>query len=276
MTDLPDLGRSLGSLSAVPAACIRAALAAGAAMLPIYEAGTSASHKADGSPVTEADELAERMILEALSRAAPSVPVVAEEAAAAGQVPATDGTFFLVDPLDGTKEFLNRNGDFTVNIALIDHGTPVFGVVHAPAMNEIYVGVPGEGAYLATTADGVAGAWTRLHVRPAPEQIAVVASRSHLTQETKDFVARFAVGSFVSRGSSLKFCQVARGEADVYPRLGRTMEWDIAAGDAVLRAAGGTVTTLDTKTMRYGKRNQANDTDFANPFFVAWGGLEPA
>jgi 3'(2'), 5'-bisphosphate nucleotidase len=270
-----DLGAPLGGLADLPAVCVAAALAAGAAMLPIYERGTEAAHKADGSPVTEADELAEQMILEALAEAAPEVPVVAEEAAAAGLLPATDGRFFLVDPLDGTKEFINRNGDFTVNIALIEAGRPVFGVVYAPAMGEIYVGTVGGGAWLGTVADGVVGAWLPIGIRAAPAEIAVVASRSHLTEATRDFVSRFEVASFVSRGSSLKFRQVARGEADIYPRLGRTMEWDTAAGDAVLRAAGGMVTGMDAAPLRYGKRDQGHDADFANPHFVAWGGVVP-
>jgi 3'(2'), 5'-bisphosphate nucleotidase len=271
----PALGQTLGSLAHLPQRCLDVALQAGAAMMPIYERGTDAAHKADGSPVTEADELAERMILAALAEASPDVPVVAEESAAAGRVPVTAGRFWLVDPLDGTKEFINRNGDFTVNIALIDAGVPVFGIVYAPAMGEIYVGEAGVGAWLGEVADDAVVNWTPIVTRPAPASVAVVASRSHLTDETRAFVERFAVDSFVSRGSSLKFCQVARGEADIYPRLGRTMEWDTAAGDAVLRAAGGVVTTLDAAPLVYGKREQASDVDFANPHFVAWGGLVP-
>jgi 3'(2'),5'-bisphosphate nucleotidase len=271
----PGLGSTLGALSNLPACCLEVALAAGAAMLPIYRRGTDADFKSDGSPVTEADELAERMILAALAEAAPAIPVVAEEAAAAGRIPTTDGQFLLVDPLDGTKEFLNQNGDFTVNIALIDAGVPVFGIVYAPAMGEIYVGETGAGAWLGTVENDTVTAWTAIATRASPPAIAVVASRSHLTPETRAFVERFTVDSFVSRGSSLKFCQVARGEADIYPRLGRTMEWDTAAGDAVLRAAGGVVTTMDAAPLRYGKRNQATDSDFANPHFVAWGGLAP-
>jgi 3'(2'),5'-bisphosphate nucleotidase len=271
----PPLGAALGDLATLPDACIAVALAAGAAMMPIYERGAGSTQKSDGSPVTEADELAERMILAALAAAAPGVAVVAEESVAAGRVPATEGRFLLVDPLDGTKEFIGRNGDFTVNIALIEGGEPSFGLVYAPAMGELYVGARGAGAWLGQVAGGAVTGWTAITTRPAPAAIAVVASRSHLTPETRAFVERFTVESFVSRGSSLKFCQVARGEADLYPRLGRTMEWDIAAGDAVLRAAGGMVTALDAQPMRYGKRNQAEDVDFANPHFVAWGGLAP-
>lgn len=272
----PTLGNVLTPLAALPDIAIAASLRAGAAMLPLYHAGTAVSHKTDGSPVTLADALAEKIITTALAEAAPDIPIIAEEAVSAGQVPATAGRFFLVDPLDGTREFLNRNGDFTVNIALIEGEAPVFGLVYAPAMNALYVGAPGGGAYATTVAeDGSLGTWTELSVRPAPWAIAVVASRSHLTPETRAFVDRFVVESFVSRGSSLKFCEVARGSADLYPRLGRTMEWDIAAGDAILRAAGGMVTTLDAAPMRYGKRHQADDSDFANPHFVAWGGLTP-
>ncbi len=275
MTDLAELGRALAPLTALPQAAIAAALRAGAAMLPLYHAGTAARDKADGSPVTQADELAEAIITEALTELAPLIPIVAEEAVAAGRTPATDGRFFLVDPLDGTREFINGHGDFTVNIALIDNAAPIFGLIYAPAMNELYVGVPGAGAIAATVTEGAVHDWTSIAVRPAPWAISVVASRSHLTPETEAFVNRFVVESFVSRGSSLKFCQVARGAADLYPRLGRTMEWDIAAGDAILRAAGGMVTTLDGAPMRYGKRHQAHDADFANPHFVAWGGLAP-
>ena len=276
MIDLPPgLGRLLGAQADLPASCLEVALRAGAAMMPIYDRGTEATQKADGSPVTEADELAERMILATLAAVASELPVVAEEAAAAGRVPPTPGRFLLVDPLDGTKEFLNRNGDFTVNIALIDAGVPVFGVVFAPAVGEIYVGAAGVGAWLGAVVDHAVIGWTPIATRPAPASIAVVASRSHLTPQTRAFVERFDVDSFVSRGSSLKFCQVARGQADIYPRLGRTMEWDTAAGDAVLRAAGGIVTTLDAAPLVYGKRDQAEDSDFANPHFVAWGGLAP-
>ena len=271
----PTLGHTLHDLAHLPARCLAVALQAGAAMMPIYNRGADATTKADGSPVTEADELAERMILAALAEAAPGVPVVAEEAAAAGRIPAIERRFLLVDPLDGTKEFVNRNGDFTVNIALIDGGAPVFGVVYAPAIGEIYVGEVGAGAWLGRVANGAVTEWTSIATRPAPAAIAVVASRSHLTPETRAFVERYTVDSFVSRGSSLKFCQVACGQADIYPRLGRTMEWDTAAGDAVLRAAGGIVTTTDAKPMRYGKRGQADDADFANAHFVAWGGVPP-
>ena len=216
------------------------------------------------------------MILADLARIAPDIPVVAEEQVAAGRVPATGRRFFLVDPLDGTKEFISRNGEFTVNIALIEEGCPVLGVVYAPATGVIYAGGEGEGARMAKVEGGKAGAWREISVRDCSgEKLRVLASRSHLTEETKNFVQRFDVADFVSAGSSLKFCKLAAGEADLYPRLGRTMEWDTAAGDAVLRAARGAVLTMDGKPLVYGKRDQADDSDFANPWFVATGRFDP-
>jgi 3'(2'), 5'-bisphosphate nucleotidase len=256
---------------------INAALEAGAAILEIYGRPDFAARvKQDGSPVTEADAKAEAIILEHLAALAPNIPVVAEESVAEGRTPATAGRFFLVDPLDGTKEFLNRNGDFTVNIALIEDGRPVLGVVYAPAHGEIYVGEAGAGARRAGVAAGLVGPWRTIAVRTVPAAgLDVVASRSHMSEETREFVARFPVAELVSAGSSLKFCRVAAGDADLYPRLGRTMEWDTAAGDAVLRAAGGAVRTMDGRPLAYGKRNQAEDVDFANPWFVASGPFDP-
>ena len=255
----------------------RTAIAAGQAILPYYrsdEAGVVL--KGDGSPVTLADVAAERVIVDALYRIAPDIAVVAEEAVASGAVPAMADRFFLVDPLDGTREFVGGSGEFTVNIALIEDGRPVFGVVHAPALGRIFVGESGHGARRAVVDGEALGAWRPIGVgRSDPAALRVVASRSHLSQETRDFVGRFAVKEFVSAGSSLKFCAVASGEADFYPRLGRTMEWDTAAGDAVLSAAGGSVVTMDGRPLRYGKRAQADDVDFANPWFVAVGGFDP-
>ena len=257
-------------------ALVAAAVSAGDAILDIYaRADVGASVKGDGSPVTAADAAAEAIILEALAQCAPDIPVIAEEAVAEGHAPPIGRRFFLVDPLDGTKEFLSRNGDFTVNIALIEDGVPVLGVVHTPAHGEVYVG-DASGARRAVLKDGRLSAWAPIHTRPAPVAgLHVVASRSHLTEETRDFIARFTVADLVSAGSSLKFCRLAEGSADLYPRLGRTMEWDTAAGDAVLRAAGGAVRTLDGKPLVYGKRGQAGDADFANPWFVASGPFDP-
>lgn len=249
---------------------------AGEKILEIYGSDAMATTKGDGSPVTAADTAAEAVILARLAEVAPGVAIVAEEEAAAGRVPAAADRLFLVDPLDGTKEFLSRNGEFTVNIALVEHGVPVAGVVYAPALGLIWAGATGAGARAAEVVDGKVGAWRPIAVRPIPEEgIDVVASRSHLTAETKEFIDRFQVRDMVSAGSSLKFCRVATGEADLYPRLARTMEWDTAAGDAVLRAAGGSVSTVDGAPLRYGKRNQADDVDFANPWFVAAGGFDP-
>jgi 3'(2'),5'-bisphosphate nucleotidase len=259
-------------MSALLDQLVRIAIDAGAEIMAVYEAGPCATEtKGDGSPVTEADERAEALILAALAKVAPDVPVVAEEEAAAGRIPECGGSFFLVDPLDGTKEFINRNGEFTVNIALISGDAPVAGVVYAPALGTIWAGAAGAGARMATVTDGKLGAWKSITVRETSGPIDVVASKSHMTQETKDFLERYAVGQLISVGSSLKFCQVAQGLADLYPRLGRTMEWDTAAGDAVLRAAGGMVKAIDGAPMRYGKRSQADDVDFANGWFVASG-----
>jgi 3'(2'), 5'-bisphosphate nucleotidase len=230
---------------------------AGGAIMAIYATDFDARVKPDHSPVTDADETAERIILEGLARLAPEIPVVAEESAAAGRLPANLGTrFWLVDPLDGTREFLARNGEFTVNIALIEHGAPTLGVVYAPAIDALYWS-DGSAAYRANTRIGVR--------RPAPDGLVVLASRSHRTAETDAFIATLRVKRFVEAGSSLKFCLLAAGEGDIYPRHGPTMEWDTAAGDAVLRAAGGTVTTLDGVPLRYGKPG------FRNPAFVAKG-----
>ncbi|HVY86761.1 MAG TPA: 3'(2'),5'-bisphosphate nucleotidase CysQ [Caulobacterales bacterium] len=256
---------------------VRIALEAGALILRVYEREDFAARaKADGSPVTEADGAAEALILERLRVLEPQTPVVAEEEAAAGRIPATARRFFLVDPLDGTKEFLNRNGDFTVNIALIKDGQPSCGVVYAPAHGVIFAGECGVGAHMATVTNGAIGAWRKITVRrPSAEGLAVVASRSHMSDETQRFIDRFQISDMVSAGSSLKFCRVATGEADLYPRLGRTMEWDTAAGDAVLRAAGGRVCTMDGQALNYGKRNQSSDVDYANPWFVASGRFDP-
>ena len=255
---------------ALLSAFIEIALRAGRAILDVYARPDFAQRaKSDGSPVTEADQAAEALILAALRTLYPDVPVVAEEEAAAGRVPECGNRFFLVDPLDGTKEFLNRNGDFTVNIALIEDGAPTHGVVYAPAHDRLYAGGRG-GARAGKVVDGQMREWTPIQVRTPPKLgLDVVASRSHMSAETGDFIDRFKVASLVSAGSSLKFCLVAEARADLYPRLGRTMEWDTAAGDAVLRAAGGGVWTMDGQPLRYGKKRQADEADFANPWFIA-------
>ncbi len=245
-------------------------LDAGAEIMRIYQGDIKIRTKDDASPVTDADEAAEKIILAGLAKAAPGIPVVAEESAAAGHIPdISGGRFFLVDPLDGTKEFIKKNGEFTVNIALIENGVPVSGVVYAPAIGQIYAGTP-TGAFMQTQDDD--GTWSKrsaIRVRPAPaEGLTVVASRSHRSPETDEFITQYNVADIRSAGSSLKLCLVAAAEADLYPRLGRTMEWDIAAGHAVLKAAGGSVTLLDGEPFTYGK------PEFENPYFIAKGNID--
>lgn len=246
------------------------AIEAGAAIMPIYETESEAREKADGSPVTAADEAAEAIILERL-KAEGAGNIVAEESVSAGKMPPPADIFYLVDPLDGTREFISKNGEFTVNIARIENGVPVAGVVYAPAINVIYAG-DASGAWRADVTGGKVGTPVAIKVAAPEKAVRVVASRSHLTDETKEFIDRFEVESFVSSGSSLKFCRVAEAAADLYPRMGRTMEWDTAAGHAVLKAAGGEVYTLDGAPLAYGKRE--GDT-FANPHFVAAGAFDP-
>ena len=240
-------------------------------VMAVYEAGFTVETKADASPVTDADLRAERVIADRLKALAPGVPIVAEEAAAAGAEWPESRRLFLVDPLDGTKEFVRGNGDFTVNIGLVENGVPIAGVVCAPAIGRIWWGAAGDGAMTAELVGGRLADARPIAVRQAPESLVAVASRSHGSEETEAFLEKFPILRRMSRGSSLKFCLLAEGEADLYPRFGRTMEWDTAAGDAVLRAAGGLVTTLGGEPLAYGKRRQADDVDFANPFFVAYG-----
>ena len=245
------------------AAIAKLAVQAGAAIMTIYGRDFTVDTKQDSSPVTEADQVAEDIILAGLALLTPSIPVVAEEEAAAGRIPdVTGGEFWLVDPLDGTREFVNRNGEFTVNIALIRDGRPVLGVVHIPAQAETFVAA-GPGAVTRTRGSD---APQPVAARTAPaEGVTVMVSRSHLSPETEDFLKDFPVGERKDAGSSLKFCRLAEGAADLYPRLGRTMEWDTAAGHAVLVCAGGSVTRLDGSPLTYGKPG------FANPHFLARG-----
>lgn len=250
----------------------RLALDAGREVMRVFHEGCAVDSKVDNSPVTEADRESEKIILAGLRAAYPDIPCVAEEEVAAGvATPDLDGAFFLVDPLDGTKEFVNRRTDFTVNIALVRHGAPEVGVVFAPCTGRFFSGRPGKAESIEVDKDyGIVGRQP-IGVREARAPLAVVASRSHNTPETDAFIRDLGAAEIVSVGSSLKFCLVAAAEADVYPRFGRTMEWDTAAGDAVLRAAGGMTRTLDGKPLIYGKRNQASDSDFANPHFIASG-----
>lgn len=251
-----------GLLPAVRAAAEQAS----AAILRHYEAGAQAVEKADGSPVTAADNDADAIILAALRRLTPAIPVVTEEEVAAGRIPdISAGTFWLVDPLDGTKEFIKRNGEFTVNIALLQDGVPALGVVMLPVGGTIYAAAgPG------TAIRGRPGeADQPIRVRPVPAAgLTVLTSRSHADNAAVDeFLTGRRVAARVAAGSSLKFCRVAEGVGDVYPRLGPTCEWDIAAGHAVLIGAGGSLTLLDGEPFPYGKA-----PTFLNLHFVAWGG----
>jgi 3'(2'), 5'-bisphosphate nucleotidase len=242
-----------------------AAKEAGEAILEIVRRGFEVESKEDTSPVTEADRAAELVILAALARSAPGVPVIAEEEVAAGRIPAHESTYFLVDPLDGTKEFIRGGDDYTVNIGLIEQGTPKLGVVFAPATGRLHGGIVGEGAWV----DEGQGR-EPIATRQRAEVTTAVASKSHLNQATVDYLEA-AVGNcgYVSVGSSLKFCIVAEGKADIYPRAAPTSEWDTAAGHAVLLAAGGLVDGPDGEPLRYGKRA------FLNRAFVATSGWKP-
>ncbi len=235
---------------------------AGEVILDVYNSPFTIEQKDDKSPVTEADRRAETLILDALrNELRTPYPIVAEEEMAAGKMPEVgSGPFWLVDPLDGTKEFINRRGEFTVNIALIENGEPVLGVVLAPATGACYWGSR-FGAFAR-----IDGETKPIACRPIPAKgVIAVASRNHRTPETDEYLAKFDVGEAISSGSSIKFCLVATGQADLYPRMGRTMEWDTAAGHGVVRFAGGTVTKVDDTPLTYGKPG------FDNPHFVVKG-----
>jgi 3'(2'), 5'-bisphosphate nucleotidase len=242
-----------------------AAREAGEAILEIVSRGFETETKSDFSPVTEADRAAELVILGALARVAPGVPVVAEEEVAAGRIPQHGDTYFLVDPLDGTKEFIRGGHDYTVNIGLIERGVPKLGVVFAPATGRLHGGCVGSGAWV----DGGDGR-QEIVTRGRGERMTAVASKSHLNQATIDYLQQ-AVGvcDYVAVGSSLKFCILAEGKADIYPRASPTSEWDTAAGHAVLLAAGGLVDGPDGLPLAYGK------TAFLNRAFVATSGWKP-
>ncbi len=245
----------------------RLALEAGDKIMEVYNSPDfEVRSKSDASPVTAADDAADALIAEGLAEAFPAMPIVTEEQSDGhGQVVST---FLIVDPLDGTKEFVQRRGDFTVNIAYVEKGVPLRGVVYAPAKGRLFY----------TLADGRAVEETGAFAKDAPgpqkplsvslpdnRALMVVASKSHRDQATDDYISQYAVRDMTSAGSSLKFCLVAAGEADLYPRLGRTMEWDTAAGDAVLRGAGGEMVRFeDHGPFTYGKPG------FENPFFIAY------
>jgi 3'(2'), 5'-bisphosphate nucleotidase len=248
-------------LTALLAPLSDAAREAGDRIVEIARRGFDIETKRDSSPVTEADRAAEAVILSALAKVAPGLPVIAEEEVAAGRIPSHDDDYFLVDPLDGTKEFARGGSDFTVNIGLILGGVPTLGIVYAPSTRRLHRGIIGQGAELE-----IDGRRSTISVRERGSETIAVASKSHLNQATVDYLAA-AVGEcdYASIGSSLKFCIVAEGNADIYPRLSPTSEWDTAAGHAVVLAAGGRVDGPDGQPLSYGK------SAFLNRGFVATG-----
>ena len=235
---------------------------AGAAIMHVYAGDHDVQYKDDNSPLTAADKASHEIIVAGLRAVTPEIPILSEEGADIPYAVRRDWQrFWLVDPLDGTKEFIKRNGEFTVNIALIAEGHPILGVVFVPALDRLFWGVADEAAWLQE-----AGRDPRqIHVRqPDPERgLSVVMSRSHPSPDLDEYLQSVNVAEIISVGSSLKLCVLAEGKADLYPRLGPTMEWDIAAGQAVVEAAGGDVRTLDGHPLRYNKQ------DLRNPFFVA-------
>jgi 3'(2'), 5'-bisphosphate nucleotidase len=259
-TDDPEMVATLGEL----------AVRAGRRIEALRAAGAAASLKADGSPVTEADRAAEDIILTGLAGRYPEIAAVSEEAVAAGTIPAIGQRAFLIDPLDGTKEFLAGNGEYAINIALVEGGVPRLGVIHAPVSGETWLGIVGEGAWYAAPApDGLQprAAWRPVRCRPRPQVPTVVLSRSHLDPATEQAVAALGPTHCLRHGSALKFALVAEGRADLYVRLGRVNEWDLAAGHALVVAAGGTVTGPDGAPLTYGHA----DSGFAVHGFRASG-----
>ncbi len=246
---------------------------AGKLIMEIFRKGCDVIAKGDGSPVTEADRRAEEVIVAALSEHAPNVPVVAEEAAAGGAIAAPGHEFFLVDPLDGTREFINGRDEFTINIGLIRDTRPCFGLIYAPALSQIYITLSSDHAAVgrlvpddpACSLDEVG--LRQMHVNTVDDNVplTVCASRSHGSEALEHWLAKLDVAGRVNIGSSLKFCQVADGTADIYPRFGPTKEWDTAAGHAIVEAAGGLVTKSNGQPLAYGKV----DDDFLNPEFIA-------
>ncbi|TVR06704.1 MAG: 3'(2'),5'-bisphosphate nucleotidase [Salinarimonadaceae bacterium] len=255
------------------AAVAQVAIAAGREIMAVYGSPFDVEYKNDSSPVTLADIRAECVIIEGLRAIAPDIPVIAEESAYSGRLPEASDLFFLVDPLDGTREFVARNGEFTVNIALVADGAPVLGVIFAPATGELVYADADIGAFAARIdGDGVIVDARPIRARAVGSGAAVaLVSRSHRDARTDAVLERMRAGEVRGLGSSLKFCRIAAGEADLYPRHGPTMQWDTAAGDAILRAAGGCVVALDGAPLQYARRPPGAALDFANPEFCALG-----
>jgi 3'(2'), 5'-bisphosphate nucleotidase len=251
-------------------------LGAGAIVMEVFGRPTIETRiKGDSSPVSEADERAEEFLLAALARHLPGLPVLAEESAARGVMPSRADGFALVDPLDGTREFIERRNEFTVNVAWVENGAPVAGAVYAPALNQLWFA--GSEAFFTTAAPGgplpPASDWRKLRTRPLPgDGATALVSRSHRDAETEAFLDRRKIKDRIDAGSSLKFCRLAEGVADIYPRFGPTMEWDTAAGDAVLRAAGGVTLTPEGTPLHYGKADQ----NYKNGSFVSFGDPDSA
>ncbi len=243
---------------------------AGRTIMEHYSRAIEVRHKPDSSPVTPADEASERIILNGLAESFSDIPVVSEEAAALGRLPAVGSRFILVDPLDGTREFIKKNGEFTVNIALIENGVPAAGVIYAPALDHIAWGGPGYaawGAGLHLFDDPRKIDWRALSPRKRNpgDELVVLTSRSRSGTRLRDYLKTLPPHRIIHKGSSLKLSLLAAGQADLYPCMGRTMEWDIAAGHAIVAAAGGEVVTEDGAPLRYGKDGQG----FSNPCFIA-------
>ncbi len=256
-------------------------LAAGARVMHYFGSPRGVETKSDGSPVSVADREAERILIDALRRVAPNIPVVAEEAASSGHFPETGDRFFLVDPLDGTKEFIGGRNEFTVNVGLVSDGVPEFGIIYAPALGQMYLTLSEQWAIFVqvpqdqkglSLSDLVSGALPlKTRSMPSAGGVSVVASRSHGSDALEAWLQSVNVAQRLSIGSSLKFCLIAQGDADIYPRFGPTMEWDTAAGHAIVSAAGGVVTLEDCSTpLHYGKREK----DYLNPSFIVWGRRE--
>jgi len=254
-----------------------AVLEAGACLMDHFGNVGVPDTKSDGSPVTEADRQAEAILLKALTRVEPTIPVIAEEATAAGHIPDVDDRFFLVDPLDGTKEFLGGRKEFTVNVGLICSGVPRFGIIYAPALEKMYLTLCETCAIAATvpahvqeiTLEALETGAEVMKTRPVPsdQAMTIVASRSHGSKALEAWLEGINVKRRVNIGSSLKFCEIAQGTADIYPRFGPTMEWDTAAGHAIVLAAGGVVTLDDCSSRLYYAKHE---TDYKNPGFIVW------
>jgi len=255
-----------------------AVLSAGRVQMAHFKTGVSVQTKPDQSPVTIADQQSEAILLAALARVAPGIPVIAEEAVTAGNIPPFLSTFFLVDPLDGTKGFINGRAEFTINIGLIEAGRPSFGLIYAPALSDLYVTLGPDAAAggqvdpFAAIAGLAQCALKPVHTRVADSlALKALTSQSHLNRATSQFLDGYNVVERLAVASSLKFALLAKGCADVYPRIGPTSEWDTAAGHALLVAAGGEVTRLNGAALTYGNRERA----FVNPDFIAWGSTPP-